>query len=221
MSETGTAIPLHVSQRVMVCPHCDCPAIQEVKGQVTVPKDDPEDHDSPDFEYTLLRCTDCREASLQVRELWLFGSLNEVTKFAYPARRQLSLDVPKELRREFEEARTCFDAKAYTATVVMVRRTLEGIGVDNNITERPLARQIEKMKTEGLIDQSIAEWADSLRALGNQGAHYTGRQVSREDANDAVDFAEALLDHIYVYKKRFAAFKERTQTTQTPPATAS
>ncbi|MGK5444628.1 DUF4145 domain-containing protein [Micromonospora sp. URMC 105] len=219
MPDVETSTPVQSTQRVMICPHCECPAIQEVKGVVVVPKDDPEDHDSPDFEYTLLRCTDCREASLQVRELWFFASLNEVTKFAYPAQRQLSLDVPTELRREFEEARTCFEAKAYTAAVVMVRRTLEGIGVDNEITERPLARQIERMKSEGLIDQSIAEWADSLRVLGNQGAHYTGRQVSREDANDAIDFAEALLDHIYVYKKRFEEFKKRNVAKSTPPIT--
>ncbi|SCG75941.1 protein of unknown function [Micromonospora echinaurantiaca] len=188
---------------------------------MVVPPDNPDDPNYPDFEYTLLCCTNCREASLQVREHWVFDTPNEIPKFVYPARRQLSTDVPAELRREFEEARTCFEAKAYTATVVMVRRTLEGIGVDNDINDRPLARQIERMKTEGLIDNSIAEWADSLRALGNQGAHFTGRQVSREDANDALDFAEALLDHIYVYKKRFEEFRKRNEAKPASPPVRS
>ncbi|SCF46460.1 protein of unknown function [Micromonospora marina] len=67
------------------------------------------------------------------------------------------------------------------------------------------------MRDQGLIDTSIADWADGLRVLGNQGAHYTGRKVSREDANDALDFAEALLDHIYVYKRRFEEFKKRRE----------
>jgi len=65
------------------------------------------------------------------------------------------------------------------------------------------------MKANGLIDATIAEWADALRVLGNEGAHYTGKQVPRADAEDALAFAEALLDHIYVLRKRFEEFANR------------
>jgi hypothetical protein len=37
-----------------------------------------------------------------------------------------------------------------------------------------------------LIDGMLAEWANTLRIAGNQGAHFTGRSVSREDAEDAL-----------------------------------
>jgi len=59
------------------------------------------------------------------------------------------------------------------------------------------------------IDGTIADWANALRILGNEGAHYTGRHVRRDDAEDAFAFAEALLDHIYVLRKRFDLFAER------------
>lgn len=65
------------------------------------------------------------------------------------------------------------------------------------------------MKAERLIDITIAEWANALRVLGNEGAHYTGNRVSRDDADDALAFAEALLDHIYVLRLRFQEFAER------------
>jgi hypothetical protein len=130
-------------------------------------------------------------------------------KYLFPAGRKLSNEIPAGLRREFDEAQTCLSAKAHTATVVMVRRTLEGICKDNGITERVLANGLKKMEAAGLIDRTLAEWADSLRVLGNQGAHFTGTQVDMEDAADALDFAEALLDQIYVLRKRFAAFKAR------------
>jgi len=113
------------------------------------------------------------------------------------------------LRREFEEAQACFSAKAYEATVVMVRRILEGACKENNVQEKTLVKSLEKLKADGLIDNTIAEWADALRILGNEGAHYTGRKVPRDDSEDALAFAEALLDHIYVLRKRFDEFARR------------
>ncbi|MET9019898.1 DUF4145 domain-containing protein [Actinopolymorpha sp. NPDC004070] len=45
------------------------------------------------------------------------------------------------------------------------------------------------MKERGLIDGRLHEWAQSLRVLRNEGAHYTGSQVSREDAEDALELS--------------------------------
>ena len=47
---------------------------------------------------------------------------------------------------------------------------------------------------------------------GNDGAHFTGRRVSREDAQDALALAEALLDYRYVFSAQFAEFKTRRRT---------
>jgi Domain of unknown function (DUF4145) len=95
----------------------------------------------------------------------------------------------------------------------MVRRILEGTCRDNGVHEQTLMRSLEKMKTERLIDPTIAEWANALRVLGNGGAHYTGNRVSRDDAEDALALAEALLDHIYVLHLRFQEFAERRART--------
>jgi hypothetical protein len=91
----------------------------------------------------------------------------------------------------------------------MVRRVLEGACRENSVQERTLVKSLEKLKADGFIDTTIAEWADALRILGNEGAHYTGKQVPRDDAEDALAFAEALLDHIYVLRKRFEKFANR------------
>jgi hypothetical protein len=127
----------------------------------------------------------------------------------YPSPHRISPTVPEELRREWGEARTCFDSKAYTACLVMVRRTLEGTCRDQGVSKRTLARSLEELKAQGLIDGMLADWADALRLAGNRGAHFTGESVSREDAEDALEFAEALLDHIYVLRQRFADFQRR------------
>jgi hypothetical protein len=77
------------------------------------------------------------------------------------------------------------------------------------VIEHNLARGLEKLSESGLINSTIADWANALRILGNEGAHFTGRQVPRDDAEDALAFAEALLEHIYVLRKRFDEFEER------------
>jgi hypothetical protein len=73
-------------------------------------------------------------------------------------------------------------------------------------------RSLKKLADDGRIDETLAQWADALRIIGNKGAHYTGEPVAREDAEDALAFAEALLDHIYVLRQRFAQFLARLET---------
>ncbi|WP_432052077.1 DUF4145 domain-containing protein [Streptomyces xiamenensis] len=128
--------------------------------------------------------------------------------------RPLSHQVPQPLRREHEEARQCFKAKAYTATAVMVRRTLEGVCSDQGVSgangrPKPLVKMLEQLKSDGKIDGRLLEWAQALRVLGNEGAHFTGSGVSRQDAADGLALAEALLDYLYVLAAQFEVFKAR------------
>jgi hypothetical protein len=80
---------------------------------------------------------------------------------------------------------------------------------ENGVRERTLVKSLEKMKESQLIDNRLLEWAQELRVLGNEGAHFTGNRVSRVDAEDALALAEAILDYLYVFNAQFKAFKER------------
>jgi len=171
---------------------------------------------NPPVEYALIQCARCELPSVQVREDYGRGFEEDEPAIAYPAPRRLSGDIPRRLRDQWEEARTCFEAKAYTAAVVMVRRTLEGACKENGITQRNLLKGLAELKDRELVDSTLAEWADALRVLGNQGAHYTGESITREDAEDALDFGEALLDHIYVFRKRFDSFMKRRDAKPAP-----
>jgi hypothetical protein len=197
--------------RVFVCPRCEEPALGHIRGIAVWDgwNIDITESTSPEVEYALIQCDTCRQVSVQVREGYGIGFDEDTPGIVFPSPRQLSWDVPEPLRREFEEAQACFTAKAHEATVVMVRRVLEGTCKENNVQERTLVKGLYKLRADGLIDTTLAEWADALRILGNEGAHYTGKQVSRDDAEDALAFAEALLDHIYVLRKRFEKFAAR------------
>ena len=50
---------------------------------------------------------------------------------------------------------------AFTATVVMVRRTLEGVCVEHGIDDTPLVKALKRMQDAGLIEGRLVEWAQS------------------------------------------------------------
>lgn len=199
-----------IAKRAMLCPHCSHPTTAEVRGRAVwdgfgeegVPE-------GPPVEWVFLQCERCRHPSLQIREDFGRGFGEDDPGFVYPAPHRLSPRVPAPLRREWNEAKTCLESKAYAACVVMVRRTLEGTCAEQGVKKRTLAKALDELRDQGLIDGTLVEWAHALRFAGNQGAHYTGKDVSREDAEDALAFAEALLDHIYVLRRRFDEFKQR------------
>jgi Domain of unknown function (DUF4145) len=91
----------------------------------------------------------------------------------------------------------------------MVRRTLEGVCADHDVKGSSLYDTLGKMKSQGLIDGRLFDWAQELRVLGNEGAHYTGKSVSEQDAADALSLAEALMDYLYVLSAKFDEFRER------------
>jgi len=200
--------------RAFVCPRCERPALAVVRGVAIwdgLNREGTASVNSP-AEYALVQCNECRQVSVQVREDFGEGFDDDSPVVVYPAPRRLSWAVPSALRREFEEAQTCFSSKAYEATAVMVRRTLEGTCKESGIESRTLAEGLKKLEEKGHIDSTLAEWANALRLVGNEGAHYTGTQVTRDDAEDALAFAEALLDHAYVLRQRFAEFASRRES---------
>lgn len=198
-------------QRAFLCPHCEKPATASVRGEAVWDGwEQGRDHPiNPPVEWTLVQCENCWHPSVQVREDYGQGFDQDDPVVVYPAPRRISPSVPEPLRREWEEAEACFKAKAYAATAVMVRRTLEGTCEELGVKKRTLAQSLKELRKHGFIDGMLAEWADALRIAGNQGAHYTGVAVPREDAGDALAFAEALLDHVYVLRKRFEEFRQR------------
>jgi len=194
-----------------VCPHCEQASNAIVRGKAVWDGVSPTGQNlNPPVEWTLVQCHRCFQPTLQAREDF-GGGFGEDDRPAtvYPPPQRLSAVIPPGLRREWEEAQTCFAAKAYAACVVMVRRTLEGTCTEHGVEEPTLEKALKRMADAGRIDPMLRTWADVLRRVGNKGAHYTGEAVAREDAEDALSFAEALLDHLYVLRKRFERFESR------------
>jgi hypothetical protein len=126
----------------------------------------------------------------------------------WPPTRQLAWTVPDDVRADWREAVVCYEARAYAATVVMVRRMLEGVCREKGVAATNLNRMLDRMRADGHIDGSLAEWGHMLREVGNTGAHHGGR-VSRESATDALDFAEAFATHVFVLREKYNEYLAR------------
>ena len=72
-----------------------------------------------------------------------------------------------------------------------------------------LALKLKTLAGRGIIEARLVDWAHGIRLVGNEAAHDTETEVSKEDARDALDFTEALLTYVFVLNERFAAFSQR------------
>ncbi len=64
--------------------------------------------------------------------------------------------------------------------------------------EKNLHRGLIALRDNGIIDNRLYEWGNSLRQERNIGAHATGMNVTRDDAVDVLDFALAICEYVYV-----------------------
>ncbi|MCZ2079666.1 MAG: DUF4145 domain-containing protein [Bryobacterales bacterium] len=202
---------------VVYCKDCDRKVDAKVVGQHAY-------HDAaegPPTRITLLQCLRCGHAVLvREEEIWEDSWTNPETVYPYGGGAP-NPELPERLQSALQEARRCYQAKAYTATALLCRRTIETLCVDRGVKEQNLAAALAKMRDRNLIDGSLFEWADGLRLAGNRAAHDVTSDVSWEDARDLVEFTEALLEYVIVFRERFERFKARqSQPAAKQPAPA-
>ncbi len=158
--------------------------------------------------YSFVLCPKCKDALLITQDD--FGKGWEAPERVYPPRdKRINPKLPDPIKESFQEARQCFNANAHTATVIMCRKTLEGICSVHNIKTKNLSESLLKMKEVGIIDKNLFEWAEALRILGNEAAHDVDVIFSAQDANDVLEFTDAIIEYVFTYKDRFNEFLER------------
>jgi Domain of unknown function (DUF4145) len=191
-----------------------CEATVDAKESGSFQHFDPDRYDFP-VEVHLLQCPRCGDPILAGKELYGVDGERESWSDPYkiypPEKRDLSGLVPSAIRSAFEEGERCFKARSFTAAAIMCRKTLEGVCDKQGIKSRNLADGIKKLHAEGLIDNRLLEWSDALRLTGNAAAHGVGTSLNREDAQDVLDFTEAIVDYVFVLRNRFEDFKRRRE----------
>lgn len=79
--------------------------------------------------------------------------------------------VPEDVKDDFKEAITCFNAQAYKATVVMCRRAIETLADLKGARGSNLYHKLHDLQGRGLLEFPTYNLATGIRQFGSYGAH--------------------------------------------------
>lgn len=195
---------------IIECPYCESKVDGLVKGE----HESYDPHEDPfPFKAVLVQCPVCNNALLGGSELIQVGpkkhewsSLNRL----WPKQEShVDWDIPAIARNSLIEARICYKAKSYSASVVMSGRTLEGVCKHHSAKNKNLAVGLKELKEKGIIDDRLFKWGEELRRHRNIGAHASDEKITKEDAKDLLDFVSAICEYVFVLTEKFNKFMER------------
>ena len=164
--------------------------------------------------FTLCHCPKCHSPFLfQSNWYEIPAEYEEMTsdpEMIYPkSGRLLASSLPKTIARSYEDAVASYAAGIFTPCVLMARKCLEAVCSENAVTGRDLKGRLMKLRDQGVIDNNLFKWADSLRLIGNDAAHDVDAEFSSQDASDVVEFLESVITYAYILHKKYDAFIKR------------
>jgi hypothetical protein len=179
----------------------------------------PDDWYEIDITYYLTRCKTCGDISLfgdsELDERQ--GKLSEASIF-YPKQNYFGSEVPETILKTYKEALRIKNISP-TAFAVMIRRSLEFLCMDKKAKGRTLSTQLKDISKSGVIPQTLIDMGDTLRFLGNQGAHATNYDIGFHEVESIDDFFAAMIEYVYVAPAKLERLKEtiREKSNKKPP----
>jgi HEPN domain-containing protein len=173
------------------------------------------DSEADHLSYHLVTCPSCHDVIFG--KSWLqqneFGRDYWDTAeriWPQPRERVFALQIPDLARKDLQDAQRCFHHGIYSAAAVLCGRALERL-VKEKTGERTISKGLKLLKDQGVIDTRLFEWADALRHERNIGAHASEHEISKENAEDVIDFTHAIFDYVYTLSEKYQAFIKRKE----------
>jgi len=194
---------------VVECSYCEARVDAKVVASYTEP---PERESGIRLKASLLMCPRCENALLATQTDYVEDSSSEwdepIRVWPNPDR-EFSWRIPDIVRGSLEEANKCFKAGAYSACAVMCGRALEGICRHFKTKSNYLGGGLKELLDQGIIDGRLFSWSEALHKSRNRGAHASSEKVSKADARDLVEFANAICEYVFVLTEKFNEFVRR------------
>ena len=164
--------------------------------------------------FTFAACKRCKDPFVAQQEFSeVPGEFSVPTDDAiqvYPQKHNIPLgSVPTTARRTYLEALHAYRCQLFESCVIMCRKCVEAVCSEYGESKKPLAQRLKRLQDNRIIDQTILQWADGVRIVGNDAAHDLKMEITKTDAKDTLDFTEAVLLYVFVLQSRFSEFQER------------
>ncbi len=166
--------------------------------------------------YSLTRCSTCDNISLFVNtefdenpnNLW-------EAHVCYPHEKKIDKVVPEVITKNYYEAKKVKKISK-PAFAIMIRRGLEFLCKDQKAKGRSLKNKLSDLVNRGIIPSTLSEMGDTLRFLGNAGAHASDYEIDRIEIQAMDDFYLAMIEYVYVTPNRLKRIKESIDKKTTP-----
>lgn len=113
-------------------------------------------------------------------------------------------ELSDNVARLYDEARRCLSVNASHAAVLLARKLLMHVAVDQGAEEnKSFAHYVNYLVSQNLIPPGTKDWVDEVRELGNDATHEI-KEFSLNEAKAAIDFVSMLLKLLYEYPARGA-----------------
>ena len=110
--------------------------------------------------------------------------------------------LPAEIEALYREARNCVAASCYTAAVLLARKLLMHIGVQQGAQpNQSFLSYVDHLATAGYVPPNGRAWVDHIRNKGNEATHKIVL-MTQGDAQELLAFAGMLLKFIYEFPNR-------------------
>lgn len=107
--------------------------------------------------------------------------------------------VPPDLNALYEEARRCTGQNCFTGAVLLCRKMLMNIAVQQGASEGlKFIEYVGHLSDKGFVPPNGKHWVDHIRKKGNEATHEIA-VMSEQDARDLLSFIEMLLRFIYEF----------------------
>ncbi|MEP2937561.1 MAG: DUF4145 domain-containing protein [Gilvibacter sp.] len=201
------------NKNVVVCGHCGNEVTQELlhtveSHDILWSTKDPSEISKIEAHYHLVKCTTCEDISLYFENEWdnAYGNFDDMFR-AYPIKKSFGSEIPLEISKTYKEAQRIKNVSPI-AFAVLIGRTLEVICSDQKAKGKSLKNKLDSLVSTGKIPQQLADLADTLRFLRNQGAHATEYEIDHVEVSIIDDFLNAMIEYIYVAPSKLIKLKE-------------
>lgn len=206
-------------EQIVTCPHCGNETTHEIIHKVETSEKAFSTSDSDNFfefdvTYYLTKCKTCFQISLfgdsEIDEIQ--GKLCEAG-ICYPRQSYFGDEVPETIKQTYNEARRIKNILP-TAFAVLIRRGLEFLCIDKKAKGQTLYKQLEDLGQTGIIPRTLVEMGDTLRFLGNKGAHATNYKIGITEVQAMNDFFIAMLEYVYIAPAKLNRLRETIKLKQ-------
>lgn len=111
-------------------------------------------------------------------------------------------NLPMETQKLYREIRNCSSVSAYTAAVLLCRKLLMNIAVEQSAPpNKTFQFYVSYLSDKGFIPPNAKGWVDHIRSKGNEATHEIVL-MTQPEAEELIVFAEMLLKIIYEFPQR-------------------